>query len=122
MSDNATAAKDALLKQGAKFDTGKPMMDLLSSTAMTQVAEVLTFGAKKYAAHNWRKGIAYSRVYAALQRHLTAWNEGQELDPESGLSHLAHAGCCLMFLLEYSSKQEKYQKFDDRYVGENDGL
>jgi hypothetical protein len=75
------------------------------------LARVLTFGAKKYAAHNWRKGIVYSRLFDALQRHLWAWWSGEEIDPESGESHLDHAACCLMFLRELSLRPE----LDDRY-------
>lgn len=89
-------------------------MGLLSTTALTSIARVLQFGAKKYDSHNWRKGLAWSRVYDALQRHLTAWNDGEDPDPETGLSHLAHAGCCIMFLLEY---EVTHRDLDDRYLG-----
>ncbi len=68
---------------------------------MEAIAEVLTFGASKYGANNWRRGARWGRYYAALLRHLFAWWRGQDLDPETGLSHLAHAGRCLVFLMEY---------------------
>lgn len=115
---NLISSNISELKEGAKYDDGKPRMDLLPSDPMKEVAKVLTFGAKKYAAHNWRKGINYSRVYAGLQRHLSAWNDNDTTDPETGLNHLAHAACCLMFLLEYELNPTKYGKFDDRYKGE----
>lgn len=108
---------DDLLKHvtgGTKFDSGKPRMELLSTIALVEIAKVLTFGAdvKKYGAHNWRKGLEWSRVLGAAMRHLTAFTSGEDKDPESGLSHLAHAACCLMFLLEY----EKHHKaLDDRF-------
>jgi hypothetical protein len=98
---------------GKKFDGGKPRMELLSREALVQVAMVLTFGAQKYDAHNWRGGIHWSRVIGAAMRHLTAFNDGEDKDPESGLSHLAHAACCLMFLLEYEKTRKE---LDDRYV------
>lgn len=82
-----------------KFDGEKPRMDLLDRYAIEQLASVLTFGAKKYAAHNWRKGLQYSRLVAAAMRHIQAFNDGEDNDPESGLSHVAHAMCCMMFLL-----------------------
>ncbi len=104
---------------GKKSDDGKPRMDLLSTIAMTEIAKVLTFGAKKYDSHNWRKGIAYSRIYAAIQRHLSAWNDGYDKDPETNLSHLAHAGCGLMFLLEY---EKRNQSFDDRFKYDNTSI
>ena len=84
---------------GLKFDSGKPPMALLDRYAMEQIALVLAFGAQKYAAHNWRKGIAYSRLLDAALRHLFAFADGEDNDPESGLSHIAHAGCCIVFLL-----------------------
>jgi hypothetical protein len=97
---------------GKKFDQGKPRMELLSREAMVQIAQVLTFGAQKYDAHNWRGGIAWSRVLGAALRHLTAFIDGEDTDPESGISHLAHAGCCIMFLLEY---EKTHKELDDRY-------
>lgn len=103
-----------VIKSGTKNDEGKPRVDLLSPIAMTKIAEVMTFGAKKYEPHNWRKGIAWSRVTAALLRHVFAFMRGEDKDPETGLSHLAHAGCCIMFLLDY---EETRKEFDDRYKG-----
>ena len=87
-------------------------MDLLPTEALVEIAKGFSFGAKKYGRFNWRKGLVYSRVYSALQRHLTAWNAGEDFDPESGLTHLAHAGCNLMFLLTYL---QEHPELDDRY-------
>jgi hypothetical protein len=95
-----------------KFDQNKLPLNLLSTEAMNQTAAVLAFGAQKYAAHNWRAGFAWSRPLAAAMRHLTAFNDGEDRDPESGLSHLAHAACCIMFLLEF---EKTHQHLDDRY-------
>lgn len=81
-----------------KFDTGKPRMDLLDSQAIEGLAAVLTFGAQKYAAHNWREGISNSRLVAALLRHTFAILRGEYVDQESGLPHIDHVGCCWMFL------------------------
>ncbi len=85
-----------------KFDQDKLMMELLPVRPIEDIAGVLTFGAKKYSERNWEQGFNYSRTYGALQRHLHAWYKGEDIDPESGLTHLAHAGCCLMFLLEFA--------------------
>lgn len=87
-------------------------MELLPTVPLRAIAEVLTFGAKKYDAHNWRGGIEYSRLIGAALRHLTAYNDGEDKDPESGLSHLAHLGCCVLFLLE---QENKGTGLDDRY-------
>lgn len=83
---------------GTKYDQDKPRMDLLDAEALEGLAAVLTFGAKKYAAHNWRGGISYSRLLAALLRHTFAIMRGEYVDPESGLPHIDHVGCCWMFL------------------------
>lgn len=87
------------LKGGMKFDGDKPRMDLIDRAAMEELGYVLGFGAKKYAAHNWRKGINYSRLVGAALRHIHAFNDGEDKDPESGYSHIGHAMCCLMFLM-----------------------
>jgi hypothetical protein len=95
-----------------KFDNNKLPLHLLSTEAMNQTAAVLAFGAEKYAAHNWRKGFVWSRPLSAAMRHITAFNAGEDKDPESGLSHLAHAACCIMFLLEF---EKTHKELDDRY-------
>jgi len=92
----------------------KTRLDLLPVGALRQIAEVLGYGAAKYSANNWARGTEWSRYYAALQRHLFAWWEGEDVDPETGASHLAHAGCCLLFLLEY---ERHGWGADDRFRG-----
>jgi hypothetical protein len=97
---------------GIKHDSNKPPMNLLSREALEQTAMVMGFGKEKYAAHNWRNGFAWSRPLSAAMRHLMAFNDGEDKDPESGLSHLAHAACCIMFLLEF---EKTHQHLDDRF-------
>lgn len=107
--------KEQIEKQSGvalKFDQDKLPLNLLSTEAMNQTAAVLKFGAQKYAEHNWRGGFKWSRPLAAAMRHLTAFNDGEDKDPESGLSHLAHAACCIMFLLEF---EKTHPELDDRY-------
>lgn len=87
---------------GVKYDNDKPMWDLLPEEAEAAIVDVLTYGAKKYDADNWRKVPDLTRrYYAALRRHLHAYRLGEKVDPESGHHHLAHAACCLMFMLQY---------------------
>jgi hypothetical protein len=95
-----------------KFDQNKLPLHLLSTEALNQTAAVLAFGAQKYAEHNWRAGFAWSRPLSAAMRHITAFNNGEDRDPESGLSHLAHAACCIMFLLEF---EKTHPHLDDRF-------
>jgi hypothetical protein len=86
-----------MAEQGIKHDTDKPRMELLDAEFLEGVAQVLTFGAKKYAAHNWRGGLAVSRTIGASLRHIYAFLRGEDLDQETGLHHLLHAGCEIMF-------------------------
>lgn len=101
---------------GIKHDAGKAPMSLLSHEALHQTAMVLEFGRQKYAAHNWRNGFEWSRPLSAALRHLTAFVDGEDKDPESGLSHLAHAMCCVMFVLEF---EKTHPELDDRWKPTN---
>ena len=94
------------LTTGLKYDDNKPRMDLLDSQALEGLASVLTFGARKYAAHNWRNGISNSRLVAAMLRHIFAIMRGEYVDPESGLPHVDHVGCCWMFLSNNMKNRE----------------
>ena len=98
--------------QAWKDDQGKPRLELIDSYAIEQLAWCLTFGAQKYDEHNWRKGIKLSRLLGALLRHTLAYMRGEDTDPESGLSHMAHAMCCVMFIL---GADRKRTDLDDRY-------
>jgi len=87
--------------EGTKHDQGKQRYDLIPPLAESLVVDVLTFGASKYAPNNWRAvSDPEQRYMAAAMRHMAAHRKGELLDAESGLPHLAHAACCLMFMLE----------------------
>ena len=100
------------MNKAIKHDSEKPVMTLLSPFALEEMAKVLTYGSKKYDDHNWRNngGLKYSRVLSAVLRHLTAYQKGEAKDSETNLSHIAHAACGLMMILEY----------EQTGVGEND--
>jgi hypothetical protein len=89
---------------GVKHDAEKTRMDLWPPIALERVAEVLTYGARKYIPEGWRSvPDAKARYTAALLRHLTAVMKGEARDPESGLLHLAHVATNAAFLLELES-------------------
>lgn len=90
--------------EGRKDDGGKLPYDLIAPEFLTGTAEILAFGAAKYAPRNWEKGMAWSRPFAAMMRHMWAWWAGQGNDEETGKSHLWHAACCLMFLIAYEQR------------------
>lgn len=106
-------AQPAAVKQGGvKHDLGKLRLDLIPPESVTALGGVLTYGAAKYGDRNWEAGLTYGRVYAACQRHLWAWFGGEDVDSESGLSHLDHALACLAFLATYERRGRR--DLDDR--------
>ena len=99
------------MSKGIKYDSAKPKMNLLPPKAILEVAKVLTFGAEKYDAENWRKlDDLQNRYTAGALRHIFAHMDGEELDPETNLSHLAHALCCLLFKLEIELEERLKEK------------
>jgi hypothetical protein len=89
-------------KTGVKFDQDKPQWTLVPFKALDEVVKVLTIGARKYAPDNWKKvPNARQRYIDAAFRHMSAYAAGEKLDDETGKSHLAHAMCCLLFLLAF---------------------
>lgn len=99
-----TVEYDQLPEIDRKQDTGKLRYDLFPVEALEEITKVLNFGANKYAERSWEAGMKWGRLYAAMFRHMTAWWMGEDLDKETGISHLAHAGCCVIFLLTYSKR------------------
>lgn len=85
---------------GLRYNTGKPMMELIEPGFMEEVAKILTFGAEKYEIDNWKKfdKIKRFQAYGSLMRHLEAHRKGEKTDPESGCSHLCHIVTNAMFL------------------------
>lgn len=102
---------------GVKHDTGKLRYDLYPVEAYKGCTKVITFGAEKYTPNGWKDVKPKSRYYAALMRHLLAQIEYEEnggkglaLDEESGLPHLDHAQCCLIFYREITNKEKQVIK------------
>ena len=95
---------------GTKNDEEKTKLDLLPHTALIKIANIFEFGAKKYGKYNWTSGFKWMRLYGACLRHLFAWKLKESADPESGKSHLHHAACCILMLIEH----------EERALGEDD--
>lgn len=94
-------------KTGTKLDGGKPDWSLLPMGTVDLVVKVLTFGAEKYERDNWQKVEHLpERYYSASMRHIDAWWRGEMHDPESGIHHLAHAACCLLFLIWWDEERD----------------
>jgi hypothetical protein len=100
----ATNGGDGEHYQKAKHDSEKPRYDLLPPVAIDLMAQVMTFGAKKYHPEGWRTvPDAIQRYQAALLRHSFAMLRGEVIDSESGLPHAAHAMCCAAFIAELTT-------------------
>jgi len=113
--------------QGRKFDSEKPKMYLLPPKAIVEVSKVLTIGAQKYDEDNWRYlEDAQNRYSGGALRHIFSHLDGELQDPETNLSHLAHAICCLMFKLELeieletTSEEERLRGLERSECGESD--
>lgn len=96
------------MTKGIKFDADKPDYSLVPFGAMDEVVQVLTYGANKYDRFNW-KYVADHRYQAAAMRHISAYMQGEENDPESGYRHLAHAISNLLFLMGKVYYQEELE-------------
>ncbi len=83
---------------GVKHDAGKPRLSKLPWDALRAVADVMAFGGQKYGWDNWR-GVEAERYVDAALRHLAKHAEGELLDEESGLLHLAHGATSALFAL-----------------------
>lgn len=99
-----------------KKDDEKVKMHLLPPKALLGIAKIMTYGALKYNNFNYKlgKGLDWDRMLSACYRHLNAWNDGEDNDKESGESHLYHAGCCIMMLIDLV---ETKKGRDTRYKG-----
>ena len=84
----------------------------IPTSEIADVAAVLAFGAAKYAARNWEKGLPFSSCFASACRHATALASGQRNDPESGLPHAAHFWCNVLFLAVFTRRGRA--ELDDR--------
>lgn len=108
--ENEEAIKNA--RGGIKHDQNKSRLDLIDAEFLEGLGHVLRFGANKYATHNWRGGINYSRLIGAAYRHLGAINRGEDIDGESSMPHIYHLACCVMFL---AAMMRHRPDLDDRW-------
>jgi hypothetical protein len=104
------------MTQAIKHDQNKTDWAILPIAPSQEIIKVFEYGAKKYARGNYLEGdgLAYSRVLNSLLRHVYAFMQGQDVDPETGLSHMAHAGCNVYMLLAYELSEPGRFANDDR--------
>jgi hypothetical protein len=90
---------------------GKLGLHKIPSEMLEELARVMDYGDNKYAPGNWKKGANWLDFLGSALRHIFKWRQGEDVDPESGCLHLAHAICNLTFLLWYSKHKRGH---DDR--------
>ena len=90
--------------ESERNNAGKTEWCLFPFYAAEEIVKVFSYGARKYSPNNWENGCAWTDTYNSLQRHLNAWRDGEDYDQESGLLHLGHVGCNVLFLLAYKIK------------------
>jgi len=108
-----TGTIDGTGVKGSMTDASKPPLSLIDPTFILGLGAVLGFGARKYAAGNWLKGMKWSEVLNGIKRHLAAIETGEMIDSDSGLPHVYHASCGIMFLARFTT-DPAYKQFDDR--------
>lgn len=105
--------RSRVIRGGKKYDSGKPRLELIPGDVQLECGKVYSFGAEKYAPNNWALGISWLRQIGAAERHIQKWKQLEDLDPESGINHLAHAIVDLQMALAYQLR--KQDRFDDRF-------
>ncbi len=96
---------------GAKLDSGKVDLTLVPGAAVRAIARIMMYGAQKYTRDGWKQVPEAERRYlAACLRHIFAFLDGEEADPESGHHHLHHALCNLAFLAYFLEKRHEQQQ------------
>ena len=97
---------------GAEKGMKEARHDLIPGPALDLLARLYGKGAEKYAAHNWRKGYEWSKSYAAAQRHMLLFWEGEDIDPEMGLPHVT---CAAFHMFALATYMIEHPEFDDRF-------
>jgi len=92
-------------EKGLRYNIGKPKWSLVHYNSLIPMIRVLEFGANKYTAENWKKGLDKKEILESMQRHLAALMDGETIDMESGESHIGHIQCNCMFY-NYFDKPE----------------
>lgn len=98
------------VEKAMRFNEGKLKWSLVHYESLEPMIKVLEFGAKKYAPRNWQKSMDLSEILESMQRHLAALMDGQDCDPETGISHMGHIQCNAMFYNYHKKLQSEHGK------------
>lgn len=114
----STNTANTSLAAGRKDDSGKPALEYIPKSAMWAMGGAFAYGAKKYGAFNYKGGLKVTRCLAAAVRHIYQYLAGENLDPESGISHLGHAMASLAMAIDMvendTNLDDRYKKVDNK--------
>jgi len=105
-------------KLADRFNEGKPKYSLIDLPSLEVMVRVLEFGTNKYKRNQWKRGLKVTEIIDSLLRHISAFLDGEDIDPESGISHIGHIQCNAMFL---SYMMNNKPELDDRSREVKDG-
>ena len=94
------------MNKALRYNAGKLKWSLIDFKSLEPMIEVLEFGAQKYSANNWKKGLLTSEICESMIRHLVEYMSGNKIDSESGKSHIGHILCNAMLLSHMDGKNE----------------
>lgn len=112
MSSGMDEAIMSVRLSGTKYDDEKPPISLMPREFLEGTAKAFAYGAKKYGKHNYRQGIEMTRLLDAAMRHIIAFSDNEDLDKESGQSHLAHAAASIAMAFYMQANKPE---LDDRF-------
>ena len=101
------------MEQALRYNKGKLKWSLVDWKSLEPMVRVLEMGAEKYAPYNWTKGMPVTEVSESLLRHMFAYLDGEDTDPESGIEHLGNVMCNVMFLIHIMREKPE---FDNRTI------
>lgn len=93
-------------EKALRYNEGKAKWSLVHYNSMLPMIKVLEFGALKYAPRNWMKPMDLTEILESMQRHLASLMDGEEIDKESGISHMGHIQCNAMFYNYHKTKEK----------------
>jgi hypothetical protein len=111
-AETSIAGQTAVNPKTAAGAKKPSLFSVIPTAALLHLGEVMRVGAKKYGPFNWRETPVPAETYVdAIGRHLLSWQDGESVDPESGMSHLAHimASCAILI-----DAEENQMLHDDR--------
>lgn len=97
-------------EQGTRHNEGKPKWSLVNYNSLVPMIRVLEWGAINYGIDNWKKGLDKKEILESMQRHLASLMDGEELDSQTGLPHMAHIQCNAMFYNYMKDKENELSK------------